>query len=320
MNEQRPSDAATSGSGMADAAEDSTLRAPDGQGGGAHEQDDLLAAYFNSIRKYRLLTAQEECELGERARAGDKEAFDRMVTSNLRLVVKVAKEYKGRGLLILDLISEGNIGLMQAVRKFDPSRGCRFSTYAIWWIRQAIDYAIMNQSRMIRFPVHVFKVISSINRVRYRLEKEFGERRVTASDIAQAMGKSTEEIEHYLRLIEQTSQSNTVHQSGGGGDDYDLLDNVTDEQIENPVDSITRMQFLDVIQMWYNQLTMRQQQIVCYRFGLSTGHSMTLEQVGAKVHLTRERVRQIQNSALGMLSRVLQEHEYDSPALRRYRE
>lgn len=320
MNDRDPQDFAGRDGGTAASADDSAPKTSDGQTGGAHDQDDLLSAYFNSIRKYSLLTAQEECELGARARAGDKEAFDRMVTSNLRLVVKVAKEYKGRGLLILDLISEGNIGLMQAVRKFDPTRGCRFSTYAIWWIRQAIDYAIMNQSRMIRFPVHVFKEISSINRVRYRLEKEFGESRVTAADIAKAMHKSTAEIEHYLRLIEQTSQSNTVHQGGGGGEDYDLLDNVTDEQMESPVDSITRMQFLDVIQMWYNQLTMRQQQIVCYRFGLCNGQSMTLEQVGAKVNLTRERVRQIQNSALGVLSRVLQEHEYDSPALRRYRE
>lgn len=287
---------------------------------GGHDKDDLLAAYFNSIRKYKLLTAKEEYELGIKAREGDKKAFDRMVTSNLRLVVKVAKEYKGRGLLILDLISEGNIGLIQAVKKYDPHKGFRFSTYAIWWIRQSIDYAIMNQARMIRFPVHVFKEISSINRVKYRLEKEFGDRKVTVQDIADAMNKSRDEIEDYLKLIEQTSQSATVYRSNNGGDEYDLLDNVTDDKFESPVDNITRLQFMDVIRIWYNRLGHRQQQIVKYRFGLEDGVPMTLEKVGEKVNLTRERVRQIQNSALAVLSKVLQEHDYDNSALRRFKD
>lgn len=283
-----------------------------------NKNSDLLTTYINSIRNYKLLSATEEIELGHKVKNGDKVAFDKMVTSNLRLVVKVAKEYKGRGLLLLDLISEGNIGLIRAVKRFNPDKGFRFSTYAIWWIKQSIDYAVMNQGRMIRFPAHLHREITNINRAKYKLEQQFGEKKVTLDDLASFLHKPKEEIASILQMIEETSQSDAVYRVGNESSDFNVLDFIADDKIESPVDSVERLQLVDIIKLWFNGLGYKQQLVIYYRFGLDNGNSLTLEQIGDKINLTRERVRQIQNSSLRVLSRMLKDHGYEVSAHGRF--
>lgn len=283
-----------------------------------NKNSDLLTTYINSIRNYKLLSATEEIELGHKVKNGDKVAFDKMVTSNLRLVVKVAKEYKGRGLLLLDLISEGNIGLIRAVKRFNPDKGFRFSTYAIWWIKQSIDYAVMNQGRMIRFPAHLHREITNINRAKYKLEQQFGEKKVTLDDLASFLHKPKEEIASILQMIEETSQSDAVYRVGNESSDFNVLDFIADDKIESPVDSVERLQLVDIIKLWFNGLGYKQQLVIYYRFGLDNGNSLTLEQIGDKINLTRERVRQIQNSSLRVLSRMLKDYGYEVRAHGRF--
>lgn len=283
-----------------------------------NKNSDLLTTYINSIRNYKLLSATEEIELGHKVKNGDKVAFDKMVTSNLRLVVKVAKEYKGRGLLLLDLISEGNIGLIRAVKRFNPDKGFRFSTYAIWWIKQSIDYAVMNQGRMIRFPAHLHREITNINRAKYKLEQQFGEKKVTLDDLASFLHKPKEEIASILQMIEETSQSDAVYRVGNESSDFNVLDFIADDKIESPVDSVERLQLVDIIKLWFNGLGYKQQLVIYYRFGLDNGNSLTLEQIGDKINLTRERVRQIQNSSLRVLSRMLKDYGYEVSAHGRF--
>jgi RNA polymerase nonessential primary-like sigma factor len=277
--------------------------------------DDLLAAYFSSIRKYPLLTPEQEIEIGRRARQNDREAINTMITSNLRLVVNICKDYRNRGVPILDLIEEGNLGLIHAVEKFDPDRGFRFSTYATWWIRQSIEQAIISQSRMIRLPVHIVKEINSYKRIRRRLADELHTDDISVKQIAEAANKDPSHVRKVMQLSDGTTQvSNTLY---GGDDDREMsiMDILPDTSIATPTKSMDRHELVAIIRKWFNGLDQKQRLVVLNRFGLGGADVMTLEDVGAKINLTRERVRQIQNEIVRNLRRLCEENGIDASAI-----
>ncbi len=282
-----------------------------GKGGG----DDLLSAYFSSIRKYPLLTPEQEIEIGRKARQNDRKAIDTMITSNLRLVVNICKDYRMRGVPMLDLIEEGNLGLIHAVEKFDPDRGFRFSTYATWWIRQSIEQAIISQSRMIRLPVHIVKEINSYKRIRKRLADELQTDDISVGQIAKAANKDSSHVRKLMQLSDGTTQvSNTLY---GGDDDREMsiMDILPDNSIATPTKSMDRHELVSIIRKWFRGLDEKQRLVVLNRFGLGGAEVMTLEDVGAKINLTRERVRQIQNEILRNLRKLCEENGIDASAL-----
>ncbi len=292
----------------------------DGSGGKARSGrggrgDDLLAAYFSSIRKYPLLTPEQEIEIGRKARLNDRQAINTMITSNLRLVVNICKDYRMRGVPMLDLIEEGNLGLIHAVEKFDPDRGFRFSTYATWWIRQSIEQAIISQSRMIRLPVHIVKEINSFKRIRKQLADELHTDDISVGQIAEAAKKDPDHVRKLMQLSEGTTQvSNTLY---GGDDDREMsiMDILPDTSIATPTRSMDRHELVSIIRKWFQGLDEKQRLVVLKRFGLGGAEVMTLEDVGAKINLTRERVRQIQNEILRNLRRLCEENGIDASAL-----
>lgn len=273
---------------------------------------DLLSAYLQSIRKYPLLTHEQEIDCGHRIRQKDKSAFDALITSNLRLVVNICKEYRSRGIPLLDLIEEGNIGLIHAVEKFDPDRRFRFSTYATWWIRQSVEQAISKQSRMIRLPVHIIKELNSILQIKRKLQKELHDEHVPVKVIAEAAGSDPDRVIRMLSLVDGvTSVEN--HSVGKDGDnDMSLLDIIPDVSIENPDQSLYREETAKFVHLWFNSLNPRQQKVVLGRFGLFGNEEMTLEDIGIDVNLTRERVRQIQNDVIYSLRKYCKEHGIDA--------
>ncbi|MGN0909570.1 MAG: RNA polymerase sigma factor RpoD/SigA [Succinivibrio sp.] len=292
---------------------DGVLQARQGRGSGSG--DDLLSAYFSSIRKYPLLTPEQEIEIGRKARQNDRKAIDTMITSNLRLVVNICKDYRMRGVPMLDLIEEGNLGLIHAVEKFDPERGFRFSTYATWWIRQSIEQAIISQSRMIRLPVHIVKEINSFKRIRRRLADELHTDDISVNQIAEAANKDPEHVRKLMQLSDGTTQvSNTLY---GGDDDREMsiMDILPDTTIATPTKSMDRHELVSIIRKWFKGLDEKQRLVVLNRFGLGGADVMTLEDVGAKINLTRERVRQIQNEILRNLRRLCEENGIDASAL-----
>ncbi|MFP2770881.1 RNA polymerase sigma factor RpoS [Oceanisphaera sp. KMM 10153] len=262
---------------------------------------DVTQLYLGEIGFSPLLTAEEEVLYSRRALRGDLIARKRMIESNLRLVVKISRRYNNRGLALLDLIEEGNLGLIRAVEKFDPERGFRFSTYATWWIRQTIERAIMNQTRTIRLPIHVVKELNvylrTARELAHRLDHE-----PTAEEIADALDKPVEDVSRMLKLNEKISSVDTPI---GGDGDKALLDVITDE---NDLDPETEIQDDDIrlsLVRWLEELNPKQREVLARRFGLLGYEASTLEDVGREIGLTRERVRQIQVEALRRLKEVL---------------
>ena len=261
---------------------------------------DSVQLYLNEIGSTPLLTAAEEILVASASLAGDESARHRMINSNLRLVVMIAKRYTNRGLPLLDLIEEGNLGLMRAVEKFDPERGFRFSTYATWWIRQSIERAIMNQGRTIRLPIHIQKDINTIVRCTRELRSSL-RREPSTSEIADVLDRDPGEVSKLLKLSEKiTSVDNQL------SDDTErsLVDTVSSHVEDNPLSLVDDEKVEGCLEEWLDDLPDRQREILARRFGLMGYEASTLEAVGEVVGLTRERVRQIQIDALARLKRA----------------
>jgi RNA polymerase primary sigma factor len=260
--------------------------------------DDSVRLYLREIGKIPLLTAEEELALAQRVVAGDKRAKDQMAEANMRLVVSIAKRYVGRGLDLLDLIQEGNTGLLRAVEKFDPDKGFKFSTYATWWIRQAITRAIADQARTIRIPVHMVETINKLLRTQRRLTQELN-REPTNEEIAQAMEIEVEKVEHIMKIKQDISSLDASVRDDE--EDSVLADFIEDEDTISPEESATGSLLKEHVKEMLGSLTEREQKILKLRFGLEDGKSHTLEEVGQEFSVTRERIRQIEAKALAKL-------------------
>ncbi len=265
------------------------------------EELDATRMYLSEIGFSPLLSAREEVYYARRTLQGDADARNRMIESNLRLVVKIARRYMNRGLNLLDLIEEGNLGLIHAVEKFDPERGFRFSTYATWWIRQTIERALMNQTRIIRLPIHIIKEINGYLRTARQLAQTL-DHEPTAEDIAQAMGKSVAEVKRMLQLNERVASVDTPI---GKDEDRSLLDAIPDDN-PDPSQWLQDADLNEKLELWLGQLHDKQRIVVERRFGLGGQDKATLEQVGNEIGVTRERVRQIQIDALRRLRKILE--------------
>ena len=259
--------------------------------------DDPVRMYLKEIGKVPLLSAEEEVELAQRMSEGDMEAKQKLAEANLRLVVSIAKRYVGRGMLFLDLIQEGNLGLIKAVEKFDYSKGYKFSTYATWWIRQAITRAIADQARTIRIPVHMVETINKLIRVSRQLLQELG-RDPQPEEIAKEMGISVEKVREIMKIAQEPVSLETPI---GEEEDSHLGDFIPDDDAPAPSDAASFMllkeQLVDVL----NTLTAREEKVLRLRFGLDDGRARTLEEVGKRFNVTRERIRQIEAKALRKL-------------------
>lgn len=262
--------------------------------------DDSVKMYLREIGKIPLLKPDEELALAYKILEGDKRAKDKMVESNMRLVVSIAKRYSGRGLDFLDLIQEGNTGLLRAVEKFDPDKGFKFSTYATWWIRQAITRAIADQARVIRLPVHVNETINKIMRAHRKLSQELN-REPTIDEIAEEVEMNSKKVEYMLKVKQDTG---SLDASVNNDDDDSVVgDFVVDEDNDSPDETASKQFLKDSILKVLGDLTEREQRIIALRFGLETGKSYTLEEVGREFNVTRERIRQIEAKALTKLRR-----------------
>lgn len=292
-----------------------SVGAPDRLAETTPDSADALQAYLKDIRRAPLLDAQQEHDLALRARAGDFEARQQMIERNLRLVVSLAKAYVGRGLPLIDLIEEGNLGLMHAIRKYEPERGFRFSTYASWWIRQSVEQAIMQQARLIRLPVHVLRELSQVLRARRALEAErdaASPHAVSAEEVAARLHKVPLDVAELLRLAEQpTSLDLPLDREGGAS----LLDAVADEQSLDPLDRCLGHEARDLIDRGLAALSEREREVVTGRYGLADREPETLELLAERLGLTRERVRQIQQESLLKLRRGLARRGVDRAAL-----
>ena len=259
--------------------------------------DDPVRMYLKEIGRVPLLTAEEEIEIAQRMEQGDEEAKKKLAEANLRLVVSIAKRYVGRGMLFLDLIQEGNLGLIKAVEKFDYRKGYKFSTYATWWIRQAITRAIADQARTIRIPVHMVETINKLIRVSRQLLQEYG-REPTPDEIAKAMGISESKVREIIKIAQEPVSLETPI---GEEEDSHLGDFLEDETALAPAEAashaLMKEQLWDVLET----LTPREEKVLRLRFGLDDGHQRTLEEVGKEFQVTRERIRQIEAKALRKL-------------------
>ncbi|SFC98649.1 RNA polymerase, sigma 38 subunit, RpoS [Thiohalospira halophila DSM 15071] len=274
-------------------------------------QLDATRLYLSEIGFSPLLTAEEEVTLARALQQGDEAARKRMIESNLRLVVKIARRYLNRGLPLLDLIEEGNIGLIRAVEKFDPERGFRFSTYATWWIRQTIERAIMNQTRTIRLPIHVIKEINIYLRAARHLSQTL-DHDPSTEEIAAELDRPVEEVKRMLGLNERTA---SVDEPVGRDGERSLLDSIPDEAVIDPAQMLQDEDVREHLEEWLSGLTEKQRAVVEQRFGLHGTEPATLEEVGNRIGVTRERVRQIQIEALRRLRRVLEGQGYNADAL-----
>ncbi len=258
---------------------------------------DPVRMYLKEIGKVRLLTATKEVQLAKKIEAGDADAKKILVESNLRLVVSIAKKYVGRGMLFLDLIQEGNLGLFRAVEKFDYRMGYKFSTYATWWIRQGITRAISDQGRTIRVPVHMVENINKLIRAQRKLIQEFG-KDPSAEEISEEMGFTPEKVREIIKISQHPVSFETP--IGEDGDSH-LGDFIEDSEVEKPSDAASFAMLQHQLQEVLNTLTARERRIIQLRFGLQDGHPRTLEEVGREYSLTRERIRQIEFKALNKL-------------------
>ena len=259
--------------------------------------DDPVRLYLKEIGKVPLLTNEREKELAERMMQGDDTAKTELVEANLRLVVSIAKRYVGRGMFFLDLIQEGNLGLMKAVDKFDYTKGYKFSTYATWWIRQAITRAIADQARTIRIPVHMVETIHKVSRYQRQLLQEYG-REATADEIGAKMGMSAEKVREIMKIAQDPVSLETPI---GEEEDSHLGDFIPDEETPAPSDAAASTILREVIERELHTLTPREEHVIKLRFGLYDGRTRTLEEVGKEFDITRERIRQIEAKALRKL-------------------
>ncbi len=274
-------------------------------------QADATRIYLKEIGFSPLLTAEEEVYFARRSQKGDGAARKRMIESNLRLVVKIARRYMNRGLALLDLIEEGNLGLIRAVEKFDPERGFRFSTYATWWIRQTIERGIMNQTRTIRLPVHVLKEINIYQRAARYLSQKL-DHEPTPEEVANLLDKPIEDVKGMLGLNERLA---SVDAPLDDDPDRSLLDAIADERTPDPERAQQREDLQSLIDSWLNELNDKQREVVERRFGLNNREIATLEEVGADIGVTRERVRQIQVEALKRLRVILEKAGFSVDSL-----
>ena len=274
--------------------------------------DDSVRMYLREIGKIPLLTQEEEQDLAHRAIAGDKKAKDKLAEANMRLVVSIAKRYGGRGLDFLDLIQEGNTGLLRAVDKFDPDKGFKFSTYATWWIRQAITRAIADQARTIRIPVHMVETINKVLRTPRRLTQELN-REPTNEEIAKAMDMEVDKIEYVMRIKQDIASLDASVGRDGDDEESVLGDFVEDMERDSPEDATATQILKEQIAEILTTLSEREQKIIRLRFGIGGGRPHTLEEVGNEFSVTRERIRQIEAKALSKLRKNKQTkklHEY----------
>lgn len=262
--------------------------------------DDSVRLYLREIGKIPLLSAEEELELAQKVVSGDKRAKDKMAEANMRLVVSIAKRYVGRGLDLLDLIQEGNTGLLRAVEKFDPDKGFKFSTYATWWIRQAITRAIADQARTIRIPVHMVETINKLLRTQRRLTQDLN-REPTNEEIAEAMEIDVEKVEHIMKIKQDISSLDASVRDDE--EDSVLQDFIEDEDTVTPEESATGQLLKEQVRDLLSSLSEREQKILRLRFGLEDGKQHTLEEVGQEFSVTRERIRQIEAKALAKLKK-----------------
>ena len=262
--------------------------------------DDSVRLYLREIGKIPLLSAEEEMDLARRIVEGDKKAKDKMAEANMRLVVSIAKRYSGRGLDFLDLIQEGNTGLLRAVEKFDPDKGFKFSTYATWWIRQAMTRAIADQARTIRIPVHMVETINKLLRTQRRMTQELN-REPTIEELSKELDMEPEKIEYVIKIKQDISSLDAGVGRDGEDDDSVLQDFIVDEDTVSPEDSASNQLLKEQVQEILSSLSDREQKIVRMRFGLDNGKNHTLEEVGQEFAVTRERIRQIEAKALAKL-------------------
>ena len=260
--------------------------------------DDSVRMYLREIGKIPLLTFEEETELAKRSLEGDRKAKDRMAESNMRLVVSIAKRYSGRGLDLLDLIQEGNTGLLRAVDKFDPEKGFKFSTYATWWIRQAITRSIADQARTIRIPVHMVETINKLMRTQRRMTQELN-REPTDEELAKELDMDIEKIQYITKIKQDiTSLDAGIGRDSDDGEDSTLGDFIEDEDSASPEESAATQLLKEQVREVLSSLSDREQKIIEMRFGLNGTKSHTLEEVGLEFAVTRERIRQIEAKAL----------------------
>lgn len=267
---------------------------------------DATRFYLNELGRSKLLTAEQEKMYGRRVLRGDSEARRIMIECNLRLVVKISRRYLNRGLPLLDLIEEGNLGLIRAVEKFDPDRGFRFSTYATWWIRQTIERAIMNQTRTIRLPIHVVKEMNTYLKAQRYLAQTL-DHEPKAEEIAEHLDKPVKTVEKMLKLNERVS---SVDVPAGKDFDKPLVDSISDEWSATPTETLQEESIKSNVTEWVYQLAEKQREVICRRYGLCGHESATLEQVAQELGVTRERVRQIQMDALKRLKEILEYSGY----------
>ncbi len=286
---------------LIEASQEDEAEAPEVTEAANDWQADATQLYLNEIGQNALLTAAEERELAFKVQAGDFPARQKMIEHNLRLVVNIAKHYVNRGLPLLDLIEEGNLGLIHALEKFEPERGFRFSTYATWWIRQNVERCIMNQSRTIRLPVHIIKELNVYLRAQRHLEAR-SETDPTAEDVASLLGKDVEEVRRVLNLNERMASLDAPLDIDPS---LSLGESIADEQCIAPEELLQRDEVIGRVREWMEQLNDKQRWVIERRFGLNDHDIYTLEELAATMKLTRERVRQIQLEALATLKRVL---------------
>ncbi len=277
---------------------------PDEDDADGHSED-AIKIYLKELNKTTLLSAEQEKELAFRMEEGDLAARDRMIESNLRLVVKIAKRYMNRGLPFLDLIEEGNIGLIKAVDRFDARKGFRFSTYATWWIRQSIERALVNQGRTIRLPVHISDDVKKIVKIHREMQSEL-KRDPEANEIAGVMGVDPEYVSRLMTLAKKTYS--IEHPLGGMGD-YTLVDTLEDTATIDPSSHVEDREKYSKIEEWMETLTESEKEILILRFGLEDRNSQTLDTVGQKFGVTRERIRQIEAKSLEKLRTIMEEEE-----------
>lgn len=272
---------------------------------------DATQLYLSEIGFSPLLSPEEEVFYARRALKGDRDARKHMIECNLRLVVKIARRYLNRGLALLDLIEEGNLGLMRAVEKFDPERGYRFSTYATWWIRQTIERAIMNQTRTIRLPIHVVKELNVYLRATRQLTQDL-DHEPTPEEVAELLDKPLEDVKKMLGLNEKVS---SVDSPIGHDNSKSLLDTLADDRNVDPADVLTDENLKMHIEKWLDELSHNQRDVIARRFGLRGYEKTTLEEVGKEIGLTRERVRQIQVEGLKALRKIFERYGLSEDAI-----
>ena len=271
----------------------------------SYDGDTAIKLYLREIGQVKLLTPQEEIELAARIKKGDRKAREQMINANLRLVVKIAHDYEGLGLPLLDLINEGNIGLMKAVERFDPAKGGKLSTYAAWWIKQSIKRALANQSKTIRLPVHLVDKISKMRRTAMKLQEVLG-REPTDEELAEELGMTSSRV---AQLRTAAIRPASLDAPIGDEDSNNFSEVVQDENAATPYQELEEKTVSSMLQEMVTTLDPREATILRYRFGLDGGSERTLEEVGQKFGVTRERVRQIQNIALAKLRKMIEKLE-----------